>query len=176
MDITIRQAEPGDVDRITATLAANATDRALFGRSPTDVTRHLGDFIVAEDGDHDLVGCGAVHSHREDCVEILSVAVPPSLQGQGIGGKLMREAVRRACSRPTCQLWLATAKPEYFARFGFVPFSRFALPGGVLLAKLRQVFEQPAARWLPAILARFTFMEYRRQQHVVEEELRAKPE
>jgi hypothetical protein len=54
--------------------------------------------------------------------------------------------------------WLATAKPSYFARFGFQPISRFQLPIRVLWTKLRLIFQQPPARWLPALLGRHTFM------------------
>jgi predicted N-acetyltransferase YhbS len=30
-------------------------------------------------------------------------------------------------------VWLSTAKPDYFARFGFRPMSRWQLPIGVLV-------------------------------------------
>ena len=161
MPFFIRAATINDVAPIAGSLAANASDPALFLRAPSDVLRHLHEFIVAEDRTHNIVGCAALHFYRPDCAEILSVAVLPSVQGQGIGGLLMREAVTRALSRGVPQLWLATAKPQYFERFGFASISRFALPVTVLVAKLGQVFAQPVPRWLPALLGRFTFMVYR---------------
>ena len=161
MSFLVRAATVSDVAPIAATLAASGSDPALFLRAPADVLRHLHDFIVAEDHSHNIVGCAALHYYRPVCAEILSVAVLPSAQGSGIGARLMREAIRRARSQATPQLWLATAKPQYFERFGFRPISRFALPAAVLFAKLRQVFAQPVVRWLPALLGRFTFMEYR---------------
>ena len=161
MSSLVRTATINDVAPIVASLAANGSDPALFLRAPPDVLRHLNDFIVAEGSTHDIVGCAALHYYGPSCAEILSVAVLPSAQGQGIGALLMREAIGRARSHGVSQLWLATAKPDYFERFGFTPIPRYALPAAVLFAKLRQVFVQPAARWLPALLGRFTFMAYR---------------
>jgi amino-acid N-acetyltransferase len=160
MPFFVRAATINDVAPIAASLAANASDPALFLRAPTDVMRRLHEFMVAEDPAHNIVGCAALHFYRPDSAEILSVAVLPPAQGQGIGALLMREAVARALTRGASQLWLATAKPQYFERFGFVPISRFALPATVLFAKLHQVFTQPVVRWLPALVGRFTFMVY----------------
>jgi amino-acid N-acetyltransferase len=161
MGAIVRPATESDVAQIVATLAANASDPALFLRMASDIRRHLGDFFVADDADHRLVGCGAMHRYTAQCAEILSVSVLPPAQARGIGGQLMREALKRGDSPPTRQLWLATAKPGYFARFGFAPISRLALPTRVLVAKLRQVFDQPTGRWVPALFGRFTFMQHR---------------
>lgn len=161
MSFLVRGATVNDVAPIAASLAANGSDPALFLRTPADVLRHLSDFLVAEDPAHTIVGCAALHYYGPACAEILSVAVLPSAQGQGIGALLMREAIERARSQGVPQLWLATAKPQYFERFGFTPIRRLALPPAVFFAKLRQVFAQPAKRWLPALLGRFTFMTYR---------------
>jgi amino-acid N-acetyltransferase len=168
MGAIVRPATESDVAQIVATLAANASDRALFLRAAPDVRRHLEDFFVAEDTEHRLVGCGAVHRHTPRCAEILSVAVPPLAQARGIGSQLMREALKRGASLPAGQLWLATAKPGYFARFGFVPISRYALPTRVLVAKLRQVFDQPTGRWVPALFGRFTFMQHRAEREAAQ--------
>jgi amino-acid N-acetyltransferase len=164
MGATVRAATASDIAQIVATLAANASDPALFLRTASDVRRHLEDFFVAEDADHRLLGCGAVHRYTAQCAEVLSVSVAPFAQSRGIGGELMREALKRGSSPPARQLWLATAKPGYFARFGFAPMSRFTLPARVLVAKLRQVFDQPRGRWVPALFGRFTFMQHRAER------------
>ena len=158
MSLLVRAATVNDVAPIAASLMANASDHALFLRAPADVLRHLDDFIVVQDAGRNIVGCAALHYYRPVCAEILSVAVVPAAQKQGVGGLLLREVIGRARRQGVTQLWLATAKPHYFTRFGFTPISRFALPVSVLLAKLRQVFVQPVRRWLPALFGRFTFM------------------
>jgi len=154
--VTVRSAEAADVDAIHATLVANAGDTSLFQQPPRRIHTNLGDFVVAV-RDHDVVGCAALHVSR-DHAEILAVAVSPTAHGHGIGGALMRACIERASTRGARVVWLATGKPSYFARFGFVRMSKWRLPLGVLLGKLRLIFEQPARRWLPALFGRHTFM------------------
>lgn len=92
--------------------------------------------------------------------EILAVAVEPDVQGKGVGSALLRGCVERAIERRVEFLWLATAKPAYFAKFGFRAISRWRLPLTVLLTKLWLIFQQPPSRWLPALFGRHTFMRY----------------
>jgi hypothetical protein len=72
----------------------------------------------------------------------------------------MNECIARASAGPQKCLWLATMKHEYFARYGFHAMSRYRLPISVLFAKLLLVFDQPIARWLPALFGRHTFMRW----------------
>jgi amino-acid N-acetyltransferase len=153
--MVIRAATADDIDAIRATLAANAGDSSLFQQSTRRIRKDLGDFVVALDG-ADIVGCAALHEHAPGNVEILAVAVAPTAQGRGIGSALMRACRDRAGS--AALVWLATAKPDYFARFGFVAISRWRLPVRTLARKLRLIFEQPPRRWLPALFGRHTFM------------------
>src|SRR5437870_4946477 len=131
-ELTVRDAGERDVADILRLLRANRGDRSLFQQPERQVRRTLGDFVLAVDGDA-VCGCAALHWHRPDNAEVLAVAVDPALHGRGTGGALMRACVARAAERGGRLLWLATAKPDYFARFGFAPFSRFRLPPSVLL-------------------------------------------
>jgi amino-acid N-acetyltransferase len=155
----IRKADESDVRAIVDVLDANRADRSLFQQPEHQVRRTLGDFIVAT-GDADVVaGCAALHWHTPQNAEILAVAVSPDAQGKGVGGLLMKACISLANAGPTAPLlWLATAKPDYFARFGFQPVSRFRLPAGVLWTKFRLVFQQPVGRWAPALAGRHMFM------------------
>ena len=155
----IRSADDSDVRAILNVLDANRADRSLFQQPEHQVRKTLGDFIVAT-GDADVVaGCAALRWHTSENAEILAVAVSPEAQGKGVGSLLMRACISRANEGQTAPLvWLATAKPDYFARFGFRPVSRFRLPAGVLWTKFRLVFQQPIGRWVPALVGRHTFM------------------
>lgn len=157
----VRAASREDVARIVGLLTANRNDPSMFLRSQSDVTAHVEDFLVAEDEKHRTVGCAALHQHRPGLAELLSVAVDPSLHGSGIGSALIRDYLGQVAQRPGLeQVFLATSKPEYFARFGFEPISKWLLPGGVLVDKLSKVLAQPISRWIPALLGRHTFMLY----------------
>ncbi len=152
---------PEEVDAIVATIEANRGDSAMFLRSRSDVRQNVSDFIVAKEPDGQVLGCAAVHKHTTFVAEILSVSVVPSSQGRRIGQLLVETALTNARAQGAAQIWLTTSKPDYFSRLGFEPISRWDLPVSVLLKKLRQVFTQPPARWLPALFGRFTFMEHR---------------
>lgn len=158
--LALRQASLADVEAIRLLLTANAQDRSLFQQPDHQVRRTIGDFLIAEAEEGCVVGCAALHWHRASNAEILAVAVDPDLQGKGVGAALLRACIALSFERGASFLWLATAKPAYFARFAFHPISRWRLPIVVLLTKLRLIFQQPLGRWLPAIFGRHTFMRY----------------
>ncbi len=155
-----------DIERIVGLLSVNRHDPSMFVRSIRDVSKNIGDFIVACGSDDQTVGCAALHWYTPSEAEILSVAILPKMQGRGIGSMLTEKCIEMAKKQNVDHLWLATVKPAYFSRFGFVPFVRWKLPMAILLSKLWKVLHQPMARWGPAILGQFTFMEYRKAEPV----------
>jgi N-acetylglutamate synthase-like GNAT family acetyltransferase len=145
-----------------ATLEACADEPSLFRRSPDDVRARIGDFVVARDQDGRIVGCSALRPRPGHAAEILSVAVAPDVQGTGVGRALVQDCISRAGTAGVRDLWLGTAKPGYFVRFGFRPASNwdfFTVFGPwVLVEKLWWMVQQPSDRWLPVIFGRYAFM------------------
>ncbi len=160
MKITLRiePATAQDAHAIVAILLANEADPGLFQESEIEVRRNLGDFLVAWDANGRAVACSGIHRDSADLAEIYAVAVLPEFQGKGIGVQLLQKCKEWASGSGLTYFWLATVKPEYFRRYSFHPISRWSLPAPVLMRKLRQVFQQPARRWIPALLGRHTFM------------------
>jgi len=160
----IRDALEADIAGIISVLGANRHETSLFQQPEHQVRRTLGDFVMAVDETGNIQGCAALHFHAPCNAEILAVAVAPQAQGTGVGNTLMKACTERAVARTRDRarlfLWLATAKPAYFARFGFRAMSRFRLPLSVLWTKFLLVFQQPPARWVPALFGRHTFMRY----------------
>lgn len=154
----IESAEEKDTQAIVSIFIANQDDPGLFQEPESEVRRNLGDFSVVRDTDGRVVACAGLHSDSPELAEVYGVAVLPELQGRGIGAKLMGKCKERAVASQRSHLWLATVKPEYFQRYSFRPISRWSLPASVLLRKLRQVFQQPVQRWIPALFGRHTFM------------------
>ena len=159
-DIVVRPARENDAGTIRSVLRANLDDLSLFQRPEHDIRNHFGDFILVQDGGR-VVGCAALHAYSASLAEVLSVSVVREGQGKGIGERLVGECLEKARRESVSMVFLATTKPAYFGRFGFRPFSHWQLPLRVLLTKLRQVFRQPAARWLPAVFGGHTFMRLR---------------
>jgi amino-acid N-acetyltransferase len=154
----IRPAADTDIDAIEAILRANRRDPSLFQQPRDQIRRTLADFVVAANERGDVIGCTALHRHDAVWGEILAVAVDPAAHGRGVGAALVRAALRRARQSGLPRVWLGTAKPGYFARFGFRPISRWALPLSTLWRKFLLVLQQPPSRWLPAFLGRHRFM------------------
>lgn len=155
---TIAPATTQDAASISVVLAANRDDPGLFQKSAAAVAHSIEDFFVARNITGEIVGCAGLHRDSPQLAEIHAVAVLPKCQGQGIGRLLMNACARRATEGRIPVLWLATIKPGYFSQYGFQPIPRWELPASVLLRKLAQVFEQPAARWLGALFGKHTFM------------------
>jgi amino-acid N-acetyltransferase len=156
--VTIESARTEDALAISSVLAMNRDDPGLFQESAIAVAGTLVDFFVARNEAGRIVGCAGLHRDSPELAELYAVAVVPQCQGQGIGRQLTQTCQERARMSGIRHVWLATVKPEYFSRHGFHPMSRWELPASVLLRKLRQTFQQPPGRWLPALLGRHTFM------------------
>jgi len=156
--LTITPAVTDDGVAISSLLAANRDDRGLFQESAEAIVRTIKDFFVARDATGRIVGCAGMHRDSASLAEVYAVAVLPACQGKGIGKQLMQACMQAAREAGIQDLWLATVKPEYFRRYGFQIISRWELPAATLLRKLRQTFQQPFERWLPALFGRHTFM------------------
>ncbi|MGD0917212.1 MAG: GNAT family N-acetyltransferase [Thermodesulfobacteriota bacterium] len=156
--ISFRNARHEDVERIIALLQSNFSETSLFQQPLREVRRNIPEFALAEDPTGSLIGCAQIHWFPRNIVEILAVAVHFNSQGQGIGNALMTRCIDSVISQNAHLLWLATAKPSYFSRFGFEPMSKWELPLEVLRHKFFLVFQQPVLRWLPALIGRHTFM------------------
>ena len=154
-------AQPCDVEGILAVFEQNRFDPSLLPREVESIRADLQDFIVVKTASGQVLGCAALKADSKQIAEILSVGVLPTRQGKGVGSLLIRECERLARARGYQRLWLATMKPDYFARFGYRRFSKWKLPARVLLRKLRLVLKQPVARWWPEILGPMFFMERR---------------
>lgn len=155
--IFVRPAAHGDIEAIVAVLRANQADPSLFQRTAADIQAILTDYHVAESATT-ILGCAGLHFYPDQSAELHSVAVLPERQGQHVGQALVRACVSQAAAASLNKVWLATLKPEYFARFGFEPFSRWQIPLRFMFPKIKSVFAQPPDRWLPAFFGSYTFM------------------
>lgn len=158
-EVIVRAATLADVEAIVAVLRANLADPSLFQRSAAEITAQLSEYLIAEEHLGVIVGCAALHCYHDQSAELHSVAVLPERQGLRIGEQLVWAGLQQAVKYGVAKVWLGTMKPGYFARFGFVPMWRGRIPLRIMLPKIKSVFSQPRARWLPALLGSYTFME-----------------
>lgn len=119
-DWSIGPATAADVPAIEALLRAS--------RLPAnDVARWIDRFVVAR-------ACGTVVGaaglERYGVFGLLrSVVVLPEWRGRGMAGAMVRVLVDRARAESVATLYLLTdTAQDYFARYGFTPVDRAALP------------------------------------------------
>ena len=143
-DVIIRPEREADFDAIAS------VHRAAFGRDDegaiAERARVLGDDVrelsLVAELEGDIVGHVMISRARLDGRAVLAlgpIGVVPELQGQGIGGTLMRETIdrARAAGEP---LIVLIGHPWYYPRFGFVRASTlgirppFELPDEVFMA------------------------------------------
>ena len=91
-EVTLRRARTPDVPAIHDLIELYANDRILLAKERVQLYEDVQDFWVADDGGR-VVGCGAVHPLWEDIAEIRTVAVDPSVRGQGVGRKLVERLI-----------------------------------------------------------------------------------
>ena len=84
--VTIRPAQPGDVDAIFELLELYTASGIVLKRSKEDISGYLANFIVAV-VDGSVCGCCAARDFGHDLLEVRSLVVSPVCQGKGVGKK-----------------------------------------------------------------------------------------
>ena len=137
--VQIREAEPRDARRIAAILDAGSLHPgAEDPDDPTSYAAVIGAFgrgpskILVAESEHQVVGVLQLiiiqHLQRRGgvCAELESVHVAPEHRGQGIGGLLVEDAVRRAAEMGCYRVQLTSnlQRPDahrFYEAHGFSP-------------------------------------------------------
>lgn len=125
---TVRKARPADAVQIKAIIDEAAQTSEVLPRSLSELYDQVRDFWVVEEEDGGLLGCAALHVVWEDLAEVKSVAVREEARGRGLGTRLVERCIEEARSLGLPRLFVLTAIPVYFARFGFVQVDKATLP------------------------------------------------
>lgn len=160
--IEVERAMEDDAEDIARVLRRNAEVPTLILQSAATILRHIDEFVVVRGPDDRVVGCAQLRWHRPRIAEVMSVAVDPSRQGEGLGRVLVRACLERAMQhQPDPELvWLATRKPRYFARMGFRAVPLLQVPPAILLGTLGLAIQQSPRRWLGTMLGGTTVMQW----------------
>jgi len=124
--MNIRPATEADIQPICDLVNGFADQNLMLHRTPEQVRRALGDFLVAE-ADGRVVGCGYIAYLGPELVELRSLAVHPHLHGQGVGGRIVEALVDMARQRGLRQICALTLAPQFFLRQGFRVVDRWAI-------------------------------------------------
>jgi amino-acid N-acetyltransferase len=114
----IRSARTSDIKGIRALIDAYAIGGRLLTKETVTLYESVQEFTVAIDKNK-VVGCGALHVLWEDLAEVRTVAVVESLQGTGVGHKIMQAIEERARAIGVSRIFCLTFETEFFGRHGF---------------------------------------------------------
>ncbi|ORW22032.1 N-acetylglutamate synthase [Mycolicibacter nonchromogenicus] len=114
----VRRARTSDVPAIKKLVDVYA-GKILLEKNLVTLYEAVQEFWVAEDADHQVVGCGALHVLWSDLGEVRTIAVDPRLTGRGIGHAIVDRLLQVARELELERLFVLTFETEFFARHGF---------------------------------------------------------
>ena len=88
-------------------------------RSESWVSNHIDDYRVMKDEHGHVLGCVCLDDYSPSLVELVSLAVQPSLQGKGMGSALIAAAVDLARRRGYPELFAVSFSDNLFQHCGF---------------------------------------------------------
>lgn len=125
--ITVRPATLDDADGILNLVNHHARRGNLLPRSMQSIVSTLGNWFIADVEGH-IVGCVSLLHYTSGLVEVRSLAVDDTLQGLGIGARLMEVLLEAARERGIRRLFALTRVVGFFERFGFQMTDRAYFP------------------------------------------------
>ena len=127
-DITIRQAKATDVEHIYRLIKTNSDNALMLPRSKFKISSRLQGFMVIEDANREIIGCGALVILWDDLAEIQSLVVTPQNQGKGYGKHLVNALIERALFLEIPKVLSLTYQVEFFSKLGFVVVEKDSIP------------------------------------------------
>jgi len=119
VSVSVRPARTRDVAEIRRLVDVYASKRILLDKATVTLYEDVQEFLVAENGDTGLVGCGALHVMWEDLAEVRTLAVDPAARGTGVGHVLLDHLLDRARDLGVQRVFCLTFEVEFFAAHGF---------------------------------------------------------
>jgi len=136
-ELTVRPALPADVNAIRDLVEPYATERILLAKEMVGYYEAVQEFLVADLGANELVGCGALHVMWQDLAEIRTLAVAPAWRGRRVGHVLLDALVVRARRLGLSRLFCLTFEVEFFISHGFHAIVGTPVPPDVYAELLR---------------------------------------
>ena len=127
-DVIIRQAKASDVDKIYTLIKENSDKALMLPRSKYKIFSRLQGFVVIEDENQDIVGCGALVILWGDLAEIQSLVIDAHKQGQGYGKKVVESLIEKTASLDIPKVLTLTYQVDFFSRMGFVIIDKDSIP------------------------------------------------
>jgi amino-acid N-acetyltransferase len=119
MTFPVRPARTSDVWFIRELVEPLVQRRILLGKETVVFFEAIQEFRVAEDGEGNPIGCGALHVMWEDLAEVRTLAVAPAWLHKGVGHALLAQLEADARALGLSRLFCLTFEVDFFERNGF---------------------------------------------------------
>jgi amino-acid N-acetyltransferase len=119
VQLTVRPARTRDVAAIRRLVDHYASQKILLDKPTVTLYEDVQEFLIAEDANGNVVGCGALHVIWEDLAEVRTLAVDPGTLGSGAGHVLLEGLLDRARAVGVRRVFCLTFEVEFFSRHGF---------------------------------------------------------
>jgi amino-acid N-acetyltransferase len=126
--MVIRKAELRDVPVVFEMINYYAAARVMLPRSLNDLYESVREFLVAENEQGEVVGCGALKFYNAELAELRSLCVRPGTQGRGVGRLLTEGLLAEADRFGLRTVFALTTTLEFFAKCGFREVARERFP------------------------------------------------
>jgi amino-acid N-acetyltransferase len=133
----VRPARTSDVWFIRELVEPLVQRRILLGKETVVFFEAIQEFRVAEDGEGNPIGCGALHVMWEDLAEVRTLAVAPAWLHKGVGHALLEQLEADARALGLTRLFCLTFEVGFFERHGFEPMSDDTIDPGVYAELVR---------------------------------------
>ena len=117
----VRPAKTADVRGIQEILEPFVQRRILLGKDIVVLYQSVQQFLVAEDENGRLIGCGALHVIWEDLGEIRTLIVVDEWLHHGVGRAIVQGLEEHARELGLTRLFCLTFEVDFFVRRGFAP-------------------------------------------------------
>jgi amino-acid N-acetyltransferase len=124
----VHKARLQDARNIFDLVNSLSGDGTLLRRSYAEICENIRDFTVAEDGEGEFLGCGALHLYGPHLAEVRSIVVKSEAKGFGAGGRLLKALIEESEEHAVMSVCLFTRIPDFFQHFGFRVAERDAMP------------------------------------------------
>lgn len=124
----IRPAKVTDVKDIHSLVEYYANNKEMLHRSLNSIYENIQEYVVVENEEGKIIGCGALHVTWDDLAEIKALAVSEKYKAQGIGRKIVQKLQRNAEDLGIWKVFALSFKPDFFIKLGYKVIPKETLP------------------------------------------------
>ncbi|MDB4916560.1 MAG: GCN5-related N-acetyltransferase [Gemmatimonadetes bacterium] len=127
-DLLVRRALSRDATAISELNNSFASEGQMLRRTPEMISLAIDDYVVVQQGNGQLLACGALKEYSPSVAEVAAIAVSREAHGKGLGRAIVNAVEDLARKRGTYDVFALTLQPDFFAAIGYQRVDRARYP------------------------------------------------